>query len=375
MFDLVSLKSQVDLLALAGRYTSLRRVATTGGGEWAGPCPFCGGVDRFHVQPHTPGGGRWLCRRCSQGRWRDAIDFGQRLWPGLDFKVVLERLSGGSIPLEHRGRKPGAHSSRQVLPAYAPPGEAWQALALRAVEICERNLWAPVGAGALAYLRGRGLQDETLRHWRLGYSPGLRLSAPAGESPAPEAEMWTPRGVLAPCLVGGRAWYLKVSLLPGEQVKCERCGEQARARYACPACGALTKYRGVKGNRPAAIFGADGLVGSWAALFVEGEFDAMIAWQELHDVIAVCTLGSATNRPDLATWGAYLLGLEWVLAAYDDDEAGRRGAAVLEQMSERVRAIPLPPGAKDINDFTLAGGELWPWLKGELLKLGIVEQG
>ena len=30
---------------------SIKRVANTNGGEWAGPCPFCGGEDRFRVWP------------------------------------------------------------------------------------------------------------------------------------------------------------------------------------------------------------------------------------------------------------------------------------------------------------------------------------
>jgi hypothetical protein len=169
-----------------------------------------------------------------------------------------------------------------------------------------------------------------------------------------------------PCSVRGEIWYLKVSLLPGQPVKCERCGRRVEARRACPGCGAVNKYRGVKGNRPAAIFGADELPGAEMALFVEGEFDALIAWQELNDVIPVCTLGSATNRPDLATWGAYLAPLGLILAAYDADEAGRAGLSALQELSEHVRPVPLPAGAKDINDFVLKGGELWPWLKAAL---------
>ena len=45
-----------DMLALVGRDTQLRRVATTHGGEWAGPCPFCGGRDRFQAKPCPPFG-------------------------------------------------------------------------------------------------------------------------------------------------------------------------------------------------------------------------------------------------------------------------------------------------------------------------------
>jgi hypothetical protein len=215
------------------------------------------------------------------------------------------------------------------------------------------------------------LQDETLHYWRLGYSPGARFG------PAGKAGLWVPRGVLIPCLALGQVWYLKVALLPGERLRCEKCRQPALARQSCPHCGSHNKYRGVKGNRPAAIFGADDLVGVDLALFVEGEFDAMLAWQELRDVISVCTLGSATNQPDLVTWGPYMAPLRLVLAAYDADEAGQRGARALQALSERVRLVSLPSselsmaGAKDITDFVLQGGKLWPWLKGELVQAGV----
>jgi DNA primase len=366
MIDLLSLKRQVDLLALAERNTSLRRVATSGGGEWAGPCPFCGGQDRFRVQPHQPGGGRWLCRQCTDGKWQDAIAFGQRLWPGLPFPQVCELLSGGALPTTTKTQQPATPDN----PAYCPPPEDWQAAALQAVEVCQHNLWEPAGEAAQAYLHARALQDGTLHYWRLGYSPGARFGSAGG------AKLWVPRGVLIPCMALGQVWYLKIALLPGERVRCEKCRQPAMARQPCPQCGALNKYRGVKGNRPAAIFGADDLVGVDLALFVEGEFDAMVAWQELRDVISVCTLGSATNQPDLATWGASMAPLRLVLAAYDADEAGQRGARSLQALSERVRLVGLPAGdpdkgpVKDINDFVLQGGDLWPWLKGELVQAG-----
>ncbi len=55
--------------------TQLRKVAATNGGEFAGPCPFCGGKDRFHVQPNK---NRWLCRGCTGGRWKGPWDYYER---------------------------------------------------------------------------------------------------------------------------------------------------------------------------------------------------------------------------------------------------------------------------------------------------------
>lgn len=368
MIDIPDLKSHIDLLALAGQRTMLRRVANTGGGEWAGPCPFCGGRDRFRVQPGAQGGGRWLCRGCSDGQWQDAIAFGQRLWPGLPFGEVCRLLSeaaglaGGvraSFSLAHSrsgASRPAASPLASVSGgglAYQPPDEAWQEAARQVQSAGQRRLWGREGQAALAYLRGRGLQDETLRAWGLGFSPGEK-----------SGDLWLPRGVLIPCQALGEIWYLKIALLPGEPVRCQGCGQPTPARQACPRCGTNNKYRGVKGNRTGAIFGADELPGAWGALFVEGEFDALIAWQQLNDVLPVCTLGSASNRPDLATWGPFLAPLERIYAAYDADAAGQAGLKALQALSERVLPLPLPPGAKDVNDYVLGGGELWPWLKG-----------
>jgi DNA primase len=246
-------------------------------------------------------------------------------------------------------------------PAYEAPAGDWQAWARQAIDICQAKLWTPEGRQALDYLRGRGLTDDTIRIYRLGYCPGVWFG-----------ELWIQRGVLIPCVIGLEVWYLKIRLLPGEPCRCSSCKTEMPGPGACPKCGEGNKYRGVKGNRTAAIFGADNLLGAEIGIFCEGEFDCMIASQELGDVAGVATMGSAGNHLDLATWGAYLLGLRYILAVYDTDEAGQKGAVALAALTERVAicALPHTNGVKDINDYTLAGGDLWAWLRGNLARLG-----
>jgi phage/plasmid primase-like uncharacterized protein len=89
--DVVALKQRVDLLAVVARDTRLRKVAGTGRGEWAGPCPFCGGRDRFRVQPVL---GSWWCRQCGGERWQDVVDYVVRR-DGVSF-VEACRLLGAS---------------------------------------------------------------------------------------------------------------------------------------------------------------------------------------------------------------------------------------------------------------------------------------
>jgi len=152
--------------------------------------------------------------------------------------------------------------------------------------------------------------------------------------------------------------------LPGEPIRCIRCRADMPGPGICPKCRAKNKYRGVRGNQPVAIFNSDDLRSFPTALFLEGEFDAMIAWQALGGMMAVCTLGSVSNhRPDLATWGPYLLGLNLIMACFDNDPAGARGLANLVLLSSKVKLAPLPEGNwKDVNDYFLAGQDLLGWI-------------
>jgi len=79
-----------NLLDLATRDTTLRRSSSTGGGEWCGPCPDCGGRDRFRVWPEK---GRYWCRGC--GKQGDVIQY-LRDFRGLSFRAAA-RLVGKPI--------------------------------------------------------------------------------------------------------------------------------------------------------------------------------------------------------------------------------------------------------------------------------------
>lgn len=97
MIDTASLNTSFDLLSEAERLTHLVKVASIEGGEWAGPCPCCGGTDRFRVQPNhdTP---RWLCRQCTGGKWKDSIALVMQAYK-LPFKDAIVRM-GGNIAID-----------------------------------------------------------------------------------------------------------------------------------------------------------------------------------------------------------------------------------------------------------------------------------
>ena len=60
-----------DIELLFRQHTRLKETCSTHRGELHGPCPICGGEDRFMVWPKHPEGPRAWCRQCE--RWGDCL--------------------------------------------------------------------------------------------------------------------------------------------------------------------------------------------------------------------------------------------------------------------------------------------------------------
>jgi hypothetical protein len=94
--EVARLRRETDILGLINS-SSLHKIGSTGGGEYAGPCPRCGGKDRFHVQPNHSLGGRWFCRACgTDGKWGSVIDLVMFI-EGVNFREACRRISGGRL--------------------------------------------------------------------------------------------------------------------------------------------------------------------------------------------------------------------------------------------------------------------------------------
>jgi DNA primase len=342
MNELLDLKERFDLLAMVEVDLGPGKKK----GRWyAWRCPFHDGrrQDDFQV---TPDNGRYYCFGC--GRSGDVLtwltDYRRLSWKDI-FSLGD---SGEPIPARPRSAAPDSKPE-------GPPAEPWQARGVAFVEACEAALWAPEGAKALDWLQGRGLRDATIKRYRLGYNQADRREPfeAWGLPEDPDSKgVWLPRGVVIPATVAGALWYVKIRRPTGSP-----------------------KYTQPRGGRPA-LFNADNLSGAELVLLAEGEFDCILADQELGDVAGVATLGSATNHLDLTTWGGYLLPARAILAAYDVDQAGASGAAALVALSARIHPVRVPAlraGDKDLTDYHQAGGDLWQWLKWQLSQEGILE--
>jgi DNA primase len=151
-------RDAVDMLTLVSPRAELRRA---GGNSYFGLCPFHDErTGSFHVLPDDK---RYYCFGC-QARG-DAFTFVMET-EGLDFVGALEMLADRfGVKLETEDEDPAAAARRERR-------ERLHELLGRATTYYARYLWeGKEAAAARTYLIGRGLSEETLREFRVGYAP------------------------------------------------------------------------------------------------------------------------------------------------------------------------------------------------------------
>src|SRR4051794_16287652 len=150
-------KDAVDMVELVGARSDLRRVGT----RWTGLCPFHDErTPSFSVDAER---GFYHCFGC--GESGDAVSFVQAI-EGLDFKEAVESLADRyGVELKLEQEDPRAEEQRKKR-------ERLLKLIERTTAYYERVLWESPEAGhAREYLAGRGLGEEVLKTYRVGYSP------------------------------------------------------------------------------------------------------------------------------------------------------------------------------------------------------------
>lgn len=334
----------VDLLNLVKKYVNLKKVAATGGGEWHGSCPVCGGTDRFHVQPMNR---RWACRQCSP-HWQDAIEF-VRFVEGCDFVTAMERL-GLEDQLTSRSDAPRqlpiVRQARNVIPFNPNAAQSlrddfvalnsfeWQCGAHEFVWQSADALWEPQGGKALEYLLNRGLTRSVISDAYLGYN-AADIHGQWGAT-----EVWLPRGITIPWHYGRHYWRVNIRRPIGDP------------KYIGPAGAANGLYQ------------AHRIKPGCTVVMVEGEFDALVIRSQASELTNIGFVPVATGTASWARvlrWVATVSMANRVLLAFDTDDAGE-GAAQwwLNQLGSK--AYRLKPTQHDITDMWRAGDSITDWL-------------
>ncbi len=317
-----------------------KKVATTRGGEYHGPCPFCGGNDRFRIQPAKD---RFFCRGCEKSG--DSVQY-LRDFKGMSYFDALLAL----------GREPDYSmiKSKPILTPKAetpPPPEAWQERASSFAMQSQAILWSSAGDKMRQWLHTeKGLNDETIRKAGLGYNP-TDIYEPRATWGLPEAlnDKGNPKkvklsaGLVIPFLQGDKVQRLRIRLNEPDD-------EGVRYKIVSGSCMAPMTWGNNKG----------------AAVIVESEIDGLLLSQEVGDLCAVVALGSAQAKPDTRT-DALLKAAGIILIALDTDVAGGKAAWSFwpKQYDKAVKRWPCLIG-KDPSEARLNGLDLRTWIQAGL---------
>ncbi len=156
--EVQQIKDRINIVEVIGQYVQLRKA----GRNYSGRCPFHNErTPSFMVSPER---GTYMCFGC--GEKGDVFSFVQKI-DGLDFYTVLKQLADkAGVELVPRSHNPKAAEERAQEQEH---DERLRAVCEAAVGYFEAEL--KKRPDVLEYLHTRGVSDESIAAWRLGYAP------------------------------------------------------------------------------------------------------------------------------------------------------------------------------------------------------------
>ncbi len=332
------IRARVPLADVIGRRAKLIKR----GREYVALCPFHNEkTPSFTINEDK---GFYHCFGC--GAHGDVIGFLMQT-EGLAFPEAVERLAG-QAGLQIPASSPEDAARAEKRDSLADVTEA-------ACAWFEGRLRRPEGRAALDYLKGRGLADETIARFRLGFAPDARDALKkALEGKGIARDRLIEAGLLIQPEDRGRAPYdrfrgrviFPIADRRGRVIAFggRILGEGEPKYLNSPETPLFDKGRtlyNIADAAPAARKGADMVV-------VEGYMD-VIALVQAGFEGAVAPLGTALTEPQIELmWRA----ADEPVLCFDGDEAGRRAAARAAE-----RALPLLQPGKSLRFAMLPGGE------------------
>jgi DNA primase len=346
-------RDAIDFVELVGARTELK---PAGPRRMTGLCPFHDErTPSFGIDPVEK---LYHCFGCGAGG--DVFKFAMET-EGLDFAGALEALAErAGIELEREAEDPREAERRSRR-------ERLLALLERTAAYYVRVLWESAEAApARTYLAARGLEEDALREFRVGFSPGSwdRVIAASRRAGYSEGELLASRRRDGSGLLDrfrGRIMF------PLADPKGHVLGFGARALSPDDQPKYLNTSESDLFHKGGLVYGAD-LARAVAAragrvVLVEGYTD-VIALRQAGVPEAVCSMGTALT--DAQAHGLRRLA-PTVLFCQDPDAAGQEAvgkALALDEMSKRgktgglaFRVVRLPPGLDPADVVQRQGAE------------------
>lgn len=328
-------KERFDLLSYAGQHSELRKVAAK---EWAGPCPMCGGSDRFHVRADG-----WFCRHCKNEPWQDAISLVQMI-ENCTFADALARMTGNAFALPSEQRRPVASPGKSEQPA------DWAKKAGAILATAQEALHGEKDLRGAEYLTKRGLTPATWRRFGLGYKSDCGL--PGTWNAETKQRTYPPRpAILLPWYVGGRLVAIRYRFL------------QSHSYIDAGGKDQTNKQGALFGSSFGGLFGGQAMARACedkrTLVLCEGEINAMSIYQIAHETkVDALSIGGESSHltPAMVT---YAQRFKHVIVWADRPDVAKN----------LMTALPgaygvASPGGQDANDLLQAGhlgGYLAAW--------------
>ncbi len=337
--DKEKVREAVDLIDLVSTRTELRRA---GPGRYMGRCPFH--EERSPSFSVDTSKGLYHCFGCGVGG--DAYKFVMET-EGLDFTGALESLARRvGIELTVEDEDPQAAERRMAR-------ERLLELLERAAVFYERYLWdSAEAAPARAYLLERGLTEETLKTFRVGYAPSTwdKLMQLARAGNYTHKEMFDAGLATRGGKSEGRLYdrFRRRIMFPLQDMRGRVLGFGARALGADQQPKYLNSPDGEIFHKGDIVYGAH------HARVAAARADEVIAAEGYMDVLALHQAGMknvigvmGTSLTDKQV-GELAKLAKTVLLALDADAAGQeamlRAQRVAASSSLSLRVVPLPKG-------------------------------
>lgn len=331
-------RDAVDMIDLVGTKTELKRA---GASRYEGLCPFHD--ERTPSFGIDPGQKLFHCFGCGKGG--DCFTFVEES-EGVDFKGSLEFLAQRyNIELEVEDEDPQA-AARRV------QRERLMELLERATSFYVRHLWDSAEAkGAREYLQSRGLEEATLREFRVGYAPSAwDTLLMAGKRQGYSDQELYDSGLAVRKQGEGRIYdrFRRRIMFPLADRRGRVLGFGARALGVDQQPKYLNSPEGLVFHKGRQVYAAD------IARAPAAKADEVIVCEGYTDVVAmhqaglknsVGIMGTAMTPEQLNE----LSGLaHTILLALDADSAGQeammRAAKVASGKRIDLRVVPLPQG-------------------------------
>ena len=341
------IKSKLPITEIVGETVALKRA----GSAYKGLCPFHGEKTPSFVV--TPDRETWHCFGCGEGG--DIFTFLMRR-DGLDFREALTRLAErAGVELTQGAAREDARKRRMR-----------EALEAAIAWYREVLLQATQAQRARDYLAQRGLSEETLERFTIGYAPNTwdaltnRL----------HARGFTDAELIAVGLAtaGQRGAYDRFRgriIIPIRDISARPIGLGGRIMPGAEGPKYLNSPATPLFDKSRTLFAIDlartAIRREKLTVIVEGYTDVMAAHQAGFTNV-VASLGTALTRGQVELATRYA---DAVALAYDVDVAGeaatRRG--LIEELGpdqsvSKVRVIRIPAG-KDPDELLRSGPEAW----------------